>query len=193
MIDILDKLQKLRTRKINVEFCWVPSHVGIRGNHIADDKAKDGLKERQKAHFKFPYTDYFPKVRTFIRDKWQQRWDNKHLNDRPIKLHDILPVLGPFKMNGLSRKDEVIIHRIRIGHTRLTHKHLMENRREPICNFCYLDTLTVEHIMVECQHFAVTRRDIYRVNINSMRDLFQKVPLKRIITYLKATNFYKDI
>ena len=99
MIDILDSLQKFKKREINIEFCWVPSHVGIQGNHIADDNAKAGLEEDQTAYFKFPYSDYIPKIKTFIREKWQQRWDYKHLNDRPIKLHDILPELSPFYMN----------------------------------------------------------------------------------------------
>ena len=192
MIDLLDSLQKLRKRNINIEFCWVPSHVGIQGNHKADDKAKDGLDKSQTDYFKFPYTDYIPKVKTFICEKWQQRWDYKHLNDRPIKLHDILPVLGPFYMNGLSRKDEVIIHRIRIGHTRLTHKYLMEGRPEPVCPHCGA-LLTVLHFMVECQHFAAIRRDIYQASVNDMRDLFQKVPLTRIIRFLRATNLYKEI
>ena len=199
IIATLDYLQKLRNNKnkkdIEIKFCWIPSHVGIRGNCKVDEEAKKGLTKSQPRNYKFPYSDYIPKVKQFIKLKWQQRWDFKHQHERPIKLHSILPLLGPFYTNGLSRKDEVVIHRIRIGHTRLTHRYLMEDplKREPICNFCYLENLTIEHIMVECQHFAVIRHNSYQVQVNDMRDLFQKVPLRHILRFLKSSNLYKDI
>ena len=60
-------------------------------------------------------------------------------------------------------------------------------------NFCYLDNLTIEHIMVECQHFAVIRQNTYQINVNDMRDLFQKVSLTCIIRFLRAANLYKEI
>ena len=198
MIDLLDKLQTFKTNKTNkidVKFCWIPSHIGIKGNSLADDKAKEGLSKTHPVNYKFPYTDYLPKVKQFIRNKWQQRWDYKHFNERPIKLHHLFPVLRPFYINGLTRKDEVVIHRIRIGHTRFSHRYLMEDplKRQPICNFCYLDDLTVEHIMVECQHFAAIRRNSYKTHVNNMRDLFQKVPLSKIIHFLRTSNLYKEI
>ena len=132
MIHILDTLQKLQSRRITIKFCWIPSHVGIRGNETADKRAKAALTRNQTTQYKIPYTDYIPKVKQYIKSKWQQRWDTKNIeriNDKggPIKLHELQPNICPFYLNGFSRKDEVIIHRIRIGHTRLTHKHLMES------------------------------------------------------------------
>ena len=126
--------------------------------------------------------------------KWQQRWEMKH-QERPIKLHEIMPVIGPFHLNGLKRKDEVVIHRIRIGHTRLTHKHLMESspirRREPHCNFCYLDSSTVKHLLIDCLHFANIRQNHY--SARDMRDLFDRIPSRHIIAFLKEANLYQEI
>ena len=108
-------------------------------------------------------------------------------------MHNIVPSIRPFYMNGLSRKDEVVIHRIRIGHTRLTHKHLMEDplKRQPPCNFCYLDLISVEHIMIHCQHFNRYRVNHYRAN--DMRDLFERIPLRHIIGFLREANLYNEI
>ena len=190
VITILDILQELKRKGYSVQFCWIPSHVGIRGNERADQLAKAALNRVQLFQYKIPYTDYLPKVKSYIKEKWQARWDSKH-RERPIKLHKIIPEIRPFYINSLSRRDEVVIHRIRIGHTRLTHKHLMENRNEPWCNFCYMDSLTVEHLLIECGHFSRTRHNHYRAT--DMRDLFERIPLRHIISFLKEANLYNDI
>ena len=46
---------------------------------------------------------------------------------RGNKLYEIMPFIKYFEPCNLSRKDEVVIHRVRIGHTRLTHRYLMED------------------------------------------------------------------
>ena len=192
MIEILDLLQILKDRNIDIKFCWIPSHVGIRGNERADQLAKDGLKTNlEPSDFYVPYTDYFPNVKTYIKNEWQKRWDKKHNEDRVIKLHYILPIIKPFYINTLCRKDEVIIHRLRIGHTRLTHRHLMEDRPDPLCNYCNQDALTVHHILIDCQHFAFIRSRYYTAT--SLRDLFERFSFKHIIEFLKQAGLYKLI
>ena len=131
-------------------------------------------------------------------NKWQKRWESKndenlHEKQKPIKLFEITPILGPFELKGLTRKDEVVIHRIRIGHTRLTHKYLMEDRyrREPPCNYCYLDTLSVKHLLIECQHFANIRSKHYTAT--DMKNLFEKFSVRKIISFLKESNLYNQI
>ena len=194
MINILDLLQQLKNRKIDIKFCWVPSHVGIRGNERADQLAKNGLNSNSEpSQFKIPFTDYIPKVKTYIKHLWQKRWDDKHNHDRVIKLHYIVPTITPFYINNLSRKDEVIIHRLRIGHTRLTQKYLIEDplQRLPPCNFCYEEDLTVHHLLIECQHFARIRSRYY--SATSLKDLFERFSSKHIIEFVKQTGLYNKI
>ena len=111
----------------------------------------------------------------YIKEKWQQRWVN-YRNNKGCKLYEIMPEFKLFYMSNLSRKVEVVIHRIRTGHTRLTHKYLMENRfkRVPQCDYCRLDTLSVKHLMIECPHFAGIRKNHYRV---AEKYLFERIPL----------------
>ena len=52
-----------------VLFCWVPSHVGIRGNELADAAAKAALNERLTI-MTLPYPDFKPLVKRSIRGKW---------------------------------------------------------------------------------------------------------------------------
>ena len=189
MIKVLDILQELKRLNFTVKFCWIPSHVGIHGNESADRSAKLALTNINNHNIKIPYTDLIPNIKQFIRQRWQQRWDYKHYNKRVIKLHYFLPTIKPFYINNLCRKDEVIIHRIRIGHTRLTHRHLMEDRPEPRCHFCDAGVvLSIKHILIDCLYFSIIRSRYY--NADSMGDLFMRFPLKYIIEFLKEARLY---
>ena len=130
--------QILNKSRKTLEFCWVPSHRGIEGN-VKADKAAERARERERDdQFEIPYTDLYPLVESFVRQKWQERWEEADLN-RANKLFAIQPEVGPFDTQGLNRKEETVIHRLRIGHTRLTHSFLMEQRGRikipPICKF----------------------------------------------------------
>ena len=197
MINILDTLQDLWSKSFIIRFVWIPSHVGIQGNEDADDQAKLGLSSNGIADYKIPYTDYIPVVKSFIRDKWQQRWRLNHIN-RGNKLYNILPVVKPFYMTGFKRKDEVVLHRIRIGHTRLTHSYLMEGRDrvQPQCFYCDVDLISIKHLMLDCLHFKNTQKKYFTVKevlIDNMKDLFEKIPLREILGFLKEAGLYNLI
>ena len=183
------------SRKV-IEFCWVPSHRKIAGNEKADEAAERARRREPDSQYELPYTDLYPLVESFIRQKWQHRWENAD-TDRPNKLYAVQPEVGPFDIQGLSRKEETIIHRLRIGHTRLTHSYLMEQRGRfkvpPICKFCNdPDTvMSVHHILIDCPELYYQRLDFYLVP--GLQYLFQNVPLSTIIDFVKEIDIYKEI
>ena len=81
-----------------------------------------------------------------IFDEWQEVWNCCAGN----KLHAIRPTVGYCKQKTcLSRCDIVLLNRLRIGHTRLTHFFLLSGDELPECGTCQCP-LTVKHILVEC-------------------------------------------
>ena len=65
------------------------------------------------------------------------------------KLFAIYQTVGSVVHNkGLSRHESVIINRLRIGHTRLTHSYLLSGDDQPTCSTCG-HPLTVRHIQCE--------------------------------------------
>ena len=179
-----------------IEFCWVPSHRKIEGNENADRAAEEARGQTPDCQYELPYTDLYPLVESFVRQKWQYRWENAN-SFRSNKLFDIQPEVGPFDVQGLSRKEETIIHRLRIGHTRLTHSYLMEQRGRfktpPICKFCNDPDIimSVKHILIECPEFYYQRLDFYLVP--SIQYLFENIPLSTIIDFVKEIEIYKEI
>ena len=110
------------------------------------------------------------KIQPFISSLWQERWDKEVGN----KLHAIMPQIDEKYYSGCTnRKDEVIINRLRIGHTRLTHSFRMENRpHPPLCDQCEGDhELTVKHILIECNFLKIIRRRHY--DVTDLNQLFK--------------------
>ena len=105
-------LHELRLNGKAVSFCWVPGHVGIRGNERADIAAKLatlGQPELILLHF----IDWIPCIREAIMTKWNGIW-----SARGEKMREIGPEVEKWDIdNLLNRRDEVIINRLRSGHT----------------------------------------------------------------------------
>ena len=92
-----------------------------------------------------------------------------------------------------NRKDEVIINRLRIGHTRLTYSFRMENRpHPPLCDQCEGDhELTVKHILIECNFLKIIRRRHY--DVTDLNQLFKTVSSKRILDFVKDIGLYNSL
>ena len=82
--------------------------------------------------------------------------------------------MNVFNLYRLPRRDEIIIHRLRIGHSFLTHGHLLRGETCPRCSACDVD-LTVEHILLHCISFAIARDHSFEVTVTTLSELFSKV------------------
>ena len=118
------------------------------------------------------------------------RWDKEVGN----KLHAIMPQIDEKYYSGCTnRKDEVIINRLRIGHTRLTHSFRMENRpHPPLCDQCEGDhELTVKHILIECNFLKIVPQRHY--DVTDLNQLFKTVSSKRILDFVKDIGLYNSL
>jgi len=90
----------------------------------------------------------------------------------------------------VSRHDSVLLNRLRIGHTRLTHSFLLSGDDLPECGTCQCP-LTVKHILVEC----VDLRDVRNKHFvaSSIKDLLDNIEAHKNIDFIKETRFYKQL
>ncbi|GBO32958.1 hypothetical protein AVEN_57709-1 [Araneus ventricosus] len=93
-LKILSILHFLRKEGFSIIFCWVPSHVGISGNEIADSIAKFASTFLSQD---IPYSDVnkscFPSHTT-----WQNNWDLQ-MN----KLHFVKPFIDMWLVLPIER------------------------------------------------------------------------------------------
>ena len=66
-----------------VIFCWLPSHISIRGNELADLEAKSALS-LVIINFKIPYSDFKSNIHQYITNTCQSVWEKQTQN----KLND---------------------------------------------------------------------------------------------------------
>ncbi|GFT94129.1 RNA-directed DNA polymerase from mobile element jockey [Trichonephila clavipes] len=134
---ILDITSRLYSKGFDIVFCWLPSHVGIIGNEQADSAAKSATTHLPLA---VPLSDMKRVIMHHIFNIWQESWSQQLDN----KLHSVKPVIGAWPVMPMRRTD-VKLTRLRIGHTRFTHRHLLFGERAPECPSCNV-SYTVHHI-----------------------------------------------
>jgi len=159
--------------------------VGILGTEEEDAAAKTALS-LSVTPMTLPATDMYPDITKLIFDEWQEVWNCYAGN----KLHAIRPTVGGYKQKTcLSRRDSVLLNRLCIGHTRLTHSFLLSGDDLPECGTCQCP-LTVKHILVECVDLKDVRNKQFVAC--SVKDLFNNVEAQKIIDFIKETYFYKQ-
>ena len=149
------KLQRMNKK---IQFCWCPSHVDIPGNEKADKMAVEAASQNTPiTNVKIPYRDWYTIIKRKVRDMWREEWSNVNTN----KLRSMKETVDCWtSSNQSNRKHSIILTRLRIGHAKLTHQHLMENREQPYCDDCIVP-LSMKHIIAECPSHSDIRRRIY--------------------------------
>ena len=173
--DIFEYYTYAQHQHKSVMFCWVPSDVGIQGNERVDALAR----LEPYTNIKIPYTDILSYVKLHLRKNWQFFWDQQVQS----KLHIVHPELGLWPHSSQERRrDELILCRLRIGHTYLTHRHLLVGDPPPVCVSCQ-ERLSVEHILIHCAEYIDIRVSCFTVN--TVRELFDTVPPVLIISFIR--------
>lgn len=174
----------------HVTVCWVPGHRGIKGNVLADEIATSIVRKSSNSSMVIPTTDLKPHLRNKLRSYWQKMWDNQTSN----KLHLIKPCVGYWPPTTKVRRNEVLLCRLRIGHTYGTHSHLLTGDESPLCGRCG-ESLTVLHVLVECREAEVERKKhfpkAYRWHIPLHPALF--LGFEPVFDHKSLLNFLRDV
>ncbi|GFY32065.1 RNase H domain-containing protein [Trichonephila clavipes] len=177
---ILDITSRLYSKGFDIVFCWLPSHVGIIGNEQADSAAKSATTHLPLA---VPLSDMKRVIMHHIFNIWQESWSQQLDN----KLHSVKPVIGAWPVMPLRRTD-VKLTRLRIGHTRFTHRHLLFGERAPECPSCHV-SYTVHHILIDCPVFNHHRITFFHKSVLTLSDLVGESPHQNLFAFLKKIGF----
>ena len=107
----------------HIIFTWISSHIGIHVKTVVDQEAKNA-----SASCSIPYADFKPLIMKYILKRWQDSCDQHIYN----KLHEMHSLVGKTPCSYCqNRKEQVILPRYRICHSRLTHSYLLNNEERP--------------------------------------------------------------
>ena len=129
--------------------------------------------------------------KNFHIDLWQFYWSNS-AHGRP--LHYIQPfVRGTIPVEGLCRREEVIIHRLRFAKAKLgDYYHFIKKRPHNRCLTCN-NVDSVGHYLMFCKKFDKERKEL-KINLKvenlSIKTILKPQNAQHLMTYVKSTKMY---
>ena len=96
-------------------------------------------------------------------------------------------IIGYNNLIGLSRQDAVILRRLCIGHTRLTHSYHLNRKDRPQCSHCDC-ALTVKHVILDRDYYRATRQRFF--NVFTLKGLFDTVSACDVLGFIRDIGLY---
>lgn len=180
--DIRENVHNLPGNGTNLIFIYTPSHVNIEGNEAADTFAKQAVTSSELTSIEV-YIDR--DLKSHVETLLKSSHNGNPCNDASY-IHAVKPTYYTQLPLPSNRKEQVVLSRLRIGHTRLTHQHLFEGRNTapPECIMCNLP-MTVNHILFECAAYNVKRRQ-FNVPDNPKAALGENISaVNRVLDFLR--------
>ena len=136
----------------DVEFVWIPSHVGIEGNELADALAKEATKSGEYLNLLLPYSDFKFSVNELLKKRHFKYLENSDTNKGVFYFNNFYKTsLNPwFKNSYYSRRHITTLIRLRTNHHSLMESLYRKNMvASPMC-MCGYHEETLEHFLWEC-------------------------------------------
>ena len=94
----------------------------------------------------------------------------------------------------ITRQEEVVINRLRAGHTWLTHHQLMNVERGGAVPYTYCAGVnSVKHILLECEEPKRVRDFIFRSKVTLEQLVMNSNRKEELILFLKETHLFELI
>jgi ribonuclease HI len=189
---IVTKIRILLIEHRNIELIWIPGHSGLLGNEKADKEARSAANSETINDTTLEYQDFRKSISAYELVCRNRRWNA--VEENKMKEHKYSVANGRGYLTG-RRAEDVLISRVRIGHSRLTHGYLMVpagERVEPVCQQCGRG-LTMRHVLVECDGYEAHRR-----NLNMGRDLRSILAesvenTRKVLIFFKITGLFDKV
>ncbi|XP_057337661.1 uncharacterized protein LOC130675812 [Microplitis mediator] len=184
--NIQHMLQQLVSNNKTVNLMWIPAHQGIQGNELADHSAKTATSNERQLATRITLSEGYK----YIHESVKQYWNSKWLQAPRSKLHDVRNNIWETAPT-FKRSEQCVINRIRIGHTRLSHLHLIAKDPVSLCQRCNTP-ITVKHMLIECTKYQDDKvRTGLTKDMPSM--LNDHAECLRLIKFLKEVNLFNSI
>ena len=200
----IDAVQNIKNININIsqirDICikhpnklrlmWVPGHTGIEGNELADRIANEAHTSPCFVQYSAFEKDIVKAINFMLYQKQMDKWSNYNHRYAKINISRKKEIFPPT----CTRMKSKIMVRLRIGHTQLTHEHILTGNTRPQCIFCSSSPMDVDHILDDCQTLNAIRHYIFdKIKPSSLLSSFDQINIDKIIKFLEKCNILDKI
>ncbi|KAL4142166.1 hypothetical protein QTP88_004679 [Uroleucon formosanum] len=185
-----------------IQIIWIPSHIGIYGNEIADGLAKATSNTILPSPAQIPWTDFSPLLRLHITCLWSNHWNNLPAYFAS-KYKTIVPTISNkktwFYNLDLPRSSIVRFNRLRVGHSLLPdHAYKLGLNDSPLCTLHTSESVCdISHLLFDCPSLYYKRMSLINYikslnippNLPAMLNTQSENVIKKIIHFLLEAGF----
>jgi len=188
---ILILLHSLSSSSPSCAFLRIPGHINFPDHDAVDFAAKQSLLFTKITDPSLlPAYDLKTYHRSFITSSWHNTWQTQPLTI----LRSIKKTPTPWSSsNRTFRHAEIIVSRLRIGHTRLPHFYLLLGLYSPpSCLYCHADGITVPHFF-SCPSLQNLRKSFSVPSLLSSVLSNNSETITNTLNFHQSTYFFKFI
>lgn len=170
---------------------WVPGHSQISGNDFADNIARKANEFPILKSNNFNMNDIKNKLSLKTQRDKNNIWESsntwyKNVNPGKTSLFTWLQ-----QNKDIKRLDFIKFSRLRLGHTKLSHRHLINGTSSPICNCDNTSIINIKHFLSNCSIYSKERTDIFG-NSDPLQSLSSPSTksINDILKFIKITKLY---
>ena len=157
IVEILDEHAILKSLQVNITIAWIPSHVDIRGNEMADKLAKAAtLLSAEHLQPLVTLIDIYKTIDTKIISLWQEVYTKSNTIPHYKTIEPQVNFSNKFSSKNVNK--ESIISRLRLGNTYLN-KYLQKigKHSNGNCDHCLNKKETISHFLTKCPYYNITK------------------------------------